>query len=57
MADSGSSNTGVVAVLVIFIIVAVGAFFAWKGGMFGGGGGTEIEVKIEAPRPPAKPGN
>lgn len=49
MADNGSSNTGVVAVLAIFIIVVVAAFFAWQGGMFGGGDGTDVEVELNTP--------
>lgn len=61
MADSGSSNTGVVAVLVIFVIVAGAAFFAWQGGMFGGGGSkgdSNVDVNIETPTSePAKPDN
>lgn len=55
MAKEGSGNTGVVAVLVIFIIVAVAAFFAWQGGMFGGGGDTNLDVNIKADTP--NPGN
>src|SRR5215217_1544193 len=43
MADSESaSNTGVVAILVIFLIVVIAAFFAWRGGMFGGSKKTDV---------------
>ena len=51
MADGeGSSNTGVVAIVVIFLIEVVAAFFAWRGGMFGGGTKkTEIDVNVQAP--------
>ena len=53
MADSESSgNTGVVAILVIFLIVVIAAFFAWRGGMFGGKS-TKIDVNVEAPSAPA----
>lgn len=48
MADEGGSSTGVVAVLVIFVIVIVLAFFAWRGGLFGGRG-TKINVNVTAP--------
>ncbi|HEX7958095.1 MAG TPA: hypothetical protein VF508_14200 [Pyrinomonadaceae bacterium] len=51
MADGeGSGNTGVVAILVIFLIVVIAAFFAWRGGMFGGGTKkTEVDVNVTAP--------
>jgi hypothetical protein len=51
MADSeSSSNTGVVAILVIFLIVVMFAFFAWRSGMFGGGSKkTDVDVNITAP--------
>ena len=45
----GSSNTGVVAILVIFLIVVIAAFFAWRGGMFGGSKKTEIDVNVQSP--------
>lgn len=52
MADNGngggSSNTGVVAILVIFLIVLVALFFAWRGGVFGGGK-TEVDINVPAP--------
>jgi hypothetical protein len=54
MADGESSgNTGVVAILVIFLIVVIAAFFAWRGGMFGGSKKTEIDVNVSAPSAPA----
>jgi hypothetical protein len=31
----GGSSTGIVAVLVIFLIVVILAFLAWRGGLFG----------------------
>ena len=52
MADGeGSSNTGVVAIVVIFLIVVIAALFAWRSGVFGGGGTkkTEIDVNVSAP--------
>ena len=44
----GSSNTGVVAILVIFIIVVVIAFLAYRGGLFGGGK-TNVDIKVGTP--------
>lgn len=45
----GSGSTGVVAIVAILVIVAVAAFFAWQGGMFGGGDSADLSVGIEAP--------
>ena len=51
MADNGGggSSVGVVAVLVIFIIVIVAAFFAWRGGLFGGKN-TKVDVNVTTPQ-------
>jgi hypothetical protein len=48
--DGGGSNTGIVAVLVIFVIVIVLAFLAWQGGLFRGRS-TRINVNVSAPQP------
>jgi len=51
----GGSSTGIVAVLVIFIIVVVAAFFAWRGGLFGGRS-TRVNVNVTVPQSsPQKP--
>jgi len=53
MADGdNSSNTGVVAILVIFLVVVVLAVLAWQGGIFGGGKTTKIDVNVDAPSTP-----
>ncbi|MDT7688270.1 MAG: hypothetical protein QOJ70_2360 [Acidobacteriota bacterium] len=53
MADSdSSSNTGVVAILVIFLIVVIAALFAWRSGVFGGKS-TKVDVNVSAPSAPA----
>ena len=52
--DGGGSNTGIVAVLVIFVIVVVLAFLAWRGGLFGGRS-TRINVNVSAPQQPQQP--
>jgi len=51
MADDGNggSSTGIVAVLVIFVIVIVLAVFAWKSGLFGGRK-TQINVNVAVPQ-------
>jgi ABC-type transporter Mla subunit MlaD len=50
MGDDGGkgSSVGVVAVLVIFIIVVVALFLAYRGGMFGGKK-TEVDINVTAP--------
>ena len=50
MADNGGGGgTGVVAVLMIFLIVIVAAFFAWRGGLFGGKN-TKVDVNVTTPQ-------
>jgi hypothetical protein len=44
----GGGSTGVVAVLVIFVIVIVAAFFAYRGGLFGGKK-TEVDINVTTP--------
>lgn len=49
MADSDTS-TGIVAVLVIFVVIVVGGLFAYRSGMLDEGGGrNDVDVQIEAP--------
>lgn len=45
----GGSSTGVVAVLVIFVIVIVLAFFAYRGGLFGGKK-TQVDINVTTPQ-------
>jgi hypothetical protein len=49
MADNGSSaaSTGIIAILVIFVILVVGALFVFGGRWFGGD--KKINVNIGAP--------
>jgi hypothetical protein len=49
MADNGGSSTGVVAVLVIFVIVIALAFFAWRAGLFGGKK-TQVNINVTVPQ-------
>lgn len=51
MADDnggGSSSVGIVAVLVIFVVLIVGLFLAYRGGMFGGKK-TQVDINVTAP--------
>jgi hypothetical protein len=49
MADDSSSaaSTGIIAILVIFVILVVGALFVFGGRWFGGN--KKIDVNIGAP--------
>jgi len=52
MADNsggGGGSVGIVAVLVIFLIVMVGAFLAYRAGLFGGKK-TEIDINVTTPK-------
>jgi hypothetical protein len=47
---ASESNTGVVAIFAIVLMVIIGGFIAYKAGMFGGGGGGEthsLDVNIK----------
>jgi hypothetical protein len=47
--DNGKgSSVGVVAILVIFIIVIVALFLAYRGGMFGSKK-TEVDINVTTP--------
>ena len=53
MADnSGSGTTGVVAVLVIFVIIVVAALFVFGGSLFSGN--KKVDVNIQTPSAPTK---
>jgi hypothetical protein len=52
MADNGNgggSNAGVVAILVIFVILVVAAFFAYRGGLFGGKQ-NKVDINVTTPQ-------
>jgi len=62
MADEreGSSNTAIIAIIVIVLIAAVGLFIAYQGGYLGGTAPTEqqkidIDIKAPSPAPPPAP--
>jgi len=54
MADNGGGSTGVVAVLVIFLIVIALAFFAWRAGLFGGRR-TQVNINVTVPQSSPQP--
>jgi LPXTG-motif cell wall-anchored protein len=46
--DTGSSNSSIVAIFAIMLIVLIGAFFAWQMGVFGGRGGKkELDINVK----------
>jgi hypothetical protein len=48
MADE--SSTGVVAILVIFVMIVVGGFLAVRSGVIGGGGADhDVDIKVNTP--------
>ena len=52
--ESGSSNTGIVAIFAIVLLLMIGAFVAWQAGMFGGGGGggsskKSVDINVNTP--------
>ena len=49
MASEGGSNSGIVAIFAIMLLVMIGAFIAWQAGVFGGDGDKDVNVKIESP--------
>ena len=51
----GGGSTGVVAVLVIFVIIVAVVLFVFRGRIFRGGGGTKVDVNVQAPAAPAAP--
>lgn len=50
--NSGSGTTGVVAVLVIFVIIVVAALFVFGGRLFSGN--KKVDVNIQTPSAPTK---
>jgi hypothetical protein len=47
MGDNGSGSTGVVAILVIFVIIVVAALFVFGGRIFSGD--KKVDVNVSAP--------
>jgi hypothetical protein len=47
MAESSSGSTGVVAVLVIFVIIVMAALFIFGGRIFSGN--KQVDVNIQTP--------
>lgn len=48
MAHAESSNTGVVAIVAIMLMLVVAGFIAWRAGMFGGQDrDIDVDIKTE----------
>jgi hypothetical protein len=55
MADNGS-NTGIVALVAIFVLVVLVGFFGARSGMFTEGGSKkDVDIKVEVPTKSANP--
>lgn len=54
MADNGSGSTGVVAVLVIFVIIVVAALFVFGGRWFGGNKKVDVDINVPSTSNPTK---
>lgn len=52
MGDNGSGSTGVVAILVIFVIIVVAALFVFGGRIFSGN--KKVDVNVSAPSAPSR---
>ena len=55
--DTGNSNSSIVAIFAIMLMVLIGAFIAWQMGLFSGGGGKkslDINVKTGQITQPAR---
>jgi hypothetical protein len=56
MAESSGSNTGIVALVAIFVLVVLVGFFGVRSGMFDEGGVSttkNVDVDIDVPAKPA----
>ena len=46
--DTGNSSSSIVAIFAILMIVLIGAFLAWRMGVFGGNGGKkELDINVK----------
>jgi hypothetical protein len=47
MADSESgSSVGIVAIIAIMLMLAIGGFIAWRAGVFGGGSSSHHSLDV-----------
>lgn len=46
MASESGSNSGIVAIFAIMLLVMIGGFIAWQAGVFGGGEGGDKKVDV-----------
>jgi hypothetical protein len=52
--NSSSSSTGIVAIVAILIMLAIGVVVAWRSGAFGGRN-TDIDVNLKPAEPATSP--
>ena len=48
--ERGESNTGVVAIFAIVLMLVVAGFIAWRAGVFGGGSDRKsLDINVNTP--------
>ena len=47
MASENGSNSGIVAIFAIMLLVMIGGFIAWQAGVFGGGDGGDKKIEVD----------
>ena len=45
--DTGNSNSSIVAIFAILMIVLIGGFIAWQMGVFGGSGKKQLDINVK----------
>ena len=45
--NTGSSNTSIVAIFAIMLMVLIAAVVAWRMGVFGGGGKKALDINVK----------
>ena len=49
--ERGSSNSSVVAIFAIVMMIVIAGFIAWRAGVFGGGGSNHKSLDINVNTP------
>lgn len=45
--DTGSNNSGIVAIFAIMLMVLIAAVVAWRMGVFDGGGKKTLDINVK----------